>query len=64
MVTLPEFKEALGDYAEELTEQEIEKLKRDEEQLADILIEHVLRENQEKAKNSPPLSVEEQNIKR
>ncbi|MFA6476438.1 MAG: hypothetical protein WCV68_03435 [Candidatus Paceibacterota bacterium] len=45
MVSILEFKKTLGDYADELTDQEIERLKQIEEQLADILIEHVLREN-------------------
>ena len=45
MISLQEFKEALGDYAERLKEEEIEKLKQIEEQLADILIEHVRYEN-------------------
>jgi len=45
MVSLLEFKQALGDYANELTDLEIERLKEIEEQLADILIEHVLHEN-------------------
>jgi hypothetical protein len=45
MISTLEFKQALGAYASKLSEQEIERLKGIEEQLADILIEHVLREN-------------------
>lgn len=45
MVSILEFKQSLGAYADKLSEQEIERLKGIEEQLADIIIEHVLREN-------------------
>ncbi|MFA6475881.1 MAG: hypothetical protein WCV68_00545 [Candidatus Paceibacterota bacterium] len=45
MVSLEEFTKSLGDYANELTGRGIERLKQIEEQLADILIEQVLREN-------------------
>jgi hypothetical protein len=38
VVSLEEFTKSLGDYAKELTYQEIERLKQIEEQLADILI--------------------------
>lgn len=55
MVSLLEFKQALGDYANELTEPEIERLKEIEEQLADILIEHVLHENSSSTIVSSPV---------
>ncbi len=45
MVSILEFKQALGDYATKLTDQEIAKLKEVEEQFADIIIEHILHED-------------------
>jgi len=47
MITLEEFKKALGDYANELTEQEIVRLKQIEEDLVDILFEHIRPEHEE-----------------